>query len=285
MDQDVGKTARGLPGLNSLGDPVVAGALGWAGQWILQIGSLLRGLIAFTLIILGIVFTKWERASAVIHPMIRTEIRRAGVRLVPIIALIAFCLGFVVIGQAVALLSQVGAQEYTGMVMVTVVIRELGPLVTALLVLAWVGTGTVIELGNARTRGEIEALEALGIDPIHYLVVPRVIGQATAIFSLTVYLVLISLFSGYLFAFLQDVPLRPSQYLDQVIIALRWEDFVLLAFKSLCFGAIIAVVTCYEGLARPLRQHEIAEATTRAVVQSLVACVLVDVFLLLYLLV
>ena len=64
--------------------------------------------------------------------------------------------------------------------MVAVVVRELGPLLTAMLVLAWSGTRNVIELGTARALGEVEALEALRIDPIHYLVVPRVIGMALA---------------------------------------------------------------------------------------------------------
>jgi phospholipid/cholesterol/gamma-HCH transport system permease protein len=124
----------------------------------------------------------------------------------------------------------------------------------------------------------------LGIDPIHYLVVPRVIGLSISIFSLTVYLILIALFSGYIFAFLQDVPLKPSQYMNQLALALRWEDFVILALKTMFFGATIAVVTCYEGLAKPLRQQEVAQAATRAVVYSLMLCVMWDAFFILYLL-
>jgi phospholipid/cholesterol/gamma-HCH transport system permease protein len=168
-----------------------------------------------------------------------------------------------------------------------VVVRELGPLVAALLVLARVGTPTVIELGTSRALGEVEALEALGIDPVHYLVVPRVFGQAIAVFSLTIYLVITALFSGYLFAFLQDIPLLPGEYFQQLAAALTWLDFVLLALKTTAFGTIIAIVTCYQGLARPLRLNEVAEAATRAVVHSLVACVLLNalfIFFFVYLL-
>ena len=96
----------------------------------------------------------------------------------PVVFFLAFALGFVVIGQTVALLSRLGAEDMAGTIMVTVIVRELGPLVTALLVLARIGTATVIELGTARALGEVEALEALGIDPIHYLVMPRVLGLA-----------------------------------------------------------------------------------------------------------
>ncbi|MBI3416595.1 MAG: ABC transporter permease [Verrucomicrobia bacterium] len=187
--------------------------------------------------------------------------------------------------QTVSLLSRVGAQNFAGTIMVTVVVRELGPLVAALLVLARVGTATVIELGTARALGEVEALEALGIDPIHYLVVPRVAGLAIAIFALTVYLILGAVASGYLFVFVQDVPLLPSDYFRQLAQALTWEDFVLLGLKSSAFGVVIAIVTCYQGLAKPLRLEEVSSVTTRAVVNSVVACVFVDaVFIVVYLL-
>jgi len=261
--------------------------LNFAGRQVLNVIETIHGLGAFALITLGVALTKFNRAASVIHPLISRQIYQAGVRLLPVVTFIALALGLVIIGQTVSLLSSVGAQQYTGTVMVTVVVRELGPLVAALLVLARVGTPTVIELGTARALGEVEALEALGIDPVHYLVVPRVFGQAVAVFALTVYLVIIALFSGYLFAFLQDIPLLPGEYFRQLAGAMTWLDFVLLALKTTAFGTIIAIVTCYQGLARPLRLNEVAEATTRAIVQSLVACVLLNalfIFFFVYLL-
>jgi phospholipid/cholesterol/gamma-HCH transport system permease protein len=178
----------------------------------------------------------------------------------------------------------VNTTQFLGTVMVTVVVRELGPLLTALIVLSRTGTANVIELGTARALGEVDALEALGIDPIHYLVVPRVVGMALGIFSLTVYLIIGALLSGYLWAFLQDVPLRPGDYFAQLAGSLRTLDFVTLALKTMFFGAIIAVVTCYHGLAQPLRLEEVSAATIRAVAQSVVLCVLLDaLFIVLYL--
>ena len=147
------------------------------------------------------------------------------------------------------------------------------------------GAANVIELGTARALGEVEALEALGVDPVHYLVVPRVIGLALAVFSLTIYLILVALLSGYVFAFVQDVPLTPGDYFRQLASALTWQDFALLALKTTFFGAIIAVATCYQGLAQPLELEEVSGVTTRAVVHSIVACVLLDaLFIVVYLL-
>jgi len=181
----------------------------------------------------------------------------------------------------VSLLTRVGANAFLGTIMVTVVVRELGPLVTTLLVLSRTGTAYVVELGTSRALGEVEALEGMGIDPIHYLVVPRVVGMALGTFSLTIYLILGALVSGYVWAFLQDVPLRPDEYFRQLAEALTGLDFVLLALKTSLFGMVVASVTCYHGLARPLGLREVSRATVRAVVQSVVLCVLLDTFFLL----
>jgi len=232
-----------------------------------------------------VMFSKLGTARSVLRPLVLAQISRAGLQLLPMVLFLAAALGLVVIGQTVSLLSRVGANQYLGMVMVMAVVRELGPLLTALLVLSRVGAANVIELGTARALGEVEALEALGIDPIHYLVVPRVIGMAVGVFALTVYLILGALVSGYLWAFIQDVPLYPGEYLEQLAAALTGLDFILLALKTGFFGAIIATVTCYHGLAQPLRLEEISAATIRAVAQSVILCVLLDaVFILIYLL-
>jgi phospholipid/cholesterol/gamma-HCH transport system permease protein len=243
-----------------------------------------QGIAAFALITLGVIFRKLNVASNVIHPMIRREISRAGTKLLPMFLFVAVMLGFLAIGQTVSVAARFGAFDYIGTVMVTVIARELGPLLAAFLTLARAGTANVIELGTARAMGEVEALEASGIDPVHYLVAPRVIGMTLGVFSLTVYLILTALCCGYLFVFLQDVPLTPGEYFAEVVGSLSWQDFVLLALKSCTFGFFIGVVTCYHGLAQPLRLEEISRLTIRATTECIVVCVLIDaVFFFLYL--
>ena len=97
-------------------------------------------------------------------------------------------------------------------------------------------------------------------------------------FALTVYLIIGALLSGYLWAFLQDVPLSPGDYFSQMASALSGLDFVLLGAKSIAFGCGIAVVMCYHGLAQPLTLGEVSRATVRAVSQSIVFCVLIEMF-------
>jgi phospholipid/cholesterol/gamma-HCH transport system permease protein len=240
-----------------------------------------QGLGAFALITLGVILRKYRVASNVVHPRIRQEIGRSGVALLPMFLFVALALGFLIVGQTVSALAKVGASEYLGSTMVIVVVRELGPLLAAMLVLARVGTANVIELGTARALGEVEALEAMGIDPVHYLIMPRVIGMALGIFSLTIYLIIGALGSGYLFAFLQGAPMTPGDYFRQITEALDWLDFALLALKTLAFGFFIAIVTCYHGLAQPLRLEDVSRVAVRAVSQGVIVCVVIDAFFIL----
>lgn len=243
-----------------------------------------QGIVAFALITLGVIFKKLNVAAHVVHPMIRREISRSGIKLLPMFLFVAVALGFLAIGQTVTVAARYGAFDYIGQIMVTVIVRELGPLLAAVLALARVGNANVIELGTARALGEVEALEASGIDPVHYLVVPRVIGMTLGVFSLTVYLILAAIASGYLFVFLQNVPLTPSEYFEELVGSLTWLDFVLLALKSCTFGFFIGLVSCYHGLAQPLRLEEISRVAVRATSQCIIVCVFIDaLYFLLYL--
>ncbi len=254
------------------------------GRQLLRFLVTVQGLGAFALITVGVMVSKFGSSPRVIRPLVRAHLSRSGLRLLPMVMFVSVALGLVIIGQTVSLLQRVNTTQFLGTVMVMVVVRELGPLLTALIVLSRTGTANVIELGTARALGEVDALEALGIDPIHYFVVPRVVGMALGIFSLTVYLIIGALLSGYLWAFLQNVPLRPGDYFAQLAGSLRALDFVTLALKTTFFGTIIAVVTCYHGLAQPLRLEEVSAATIRAVAQSVTLCVLLDaLFIVVYL--
>ncbi len=268
-----------------LASPLPRSYTHFVGRWLRTAAHTARQLAAFALITLGVLVTRRAQAPAVMRPLLAHHIAAAGLHLLPMTAVLAAALGWVVVGQTVALLSRVGAPEYVGTVMVLAVVRELGPLATALTVLLKVGVPTVIQLGTARANGEVEALEALGIDPVHFLVVPRVVGLMVAAVALSAYLILGALAAGYLVAFLQDVPLTPGDYARQIAGALTGMDFVLLGLKASGFGAIIALACCFEGLARPLTLQDVARASTAAVVAAVLGCLALDAaFIVVYLL-
>ena len=284
MQKNLAQTLDFADAVDFRGAPLPKSYTDYWGRKIFLLLLTLQGLGAFALITLGVLLRKYGVAARVVHPRIRREINRSGIALLPMFLFLALGLGFLVVGQTVSALAKVGAIDYLGSTMVIVVVRELGPLLTAMLLLARVGTAQVIELGTARALGEVEALEALGIDPVHYLIVPRVVGMMAGMFSLTVYLIIGALVSGYVCAFLQGVALTPADYYHQLAGALNWMDFVLLTLKTLIFGFCIAMVACYHGLAQPLQLAEVSRVAVRAVTQGVGLCVLVDaVFIVLYL--
>lgn len=244
-----------------------------------------RRLTAFTLITTGVILTRAGTAHRIIHPLIRTQLVQAGILLLPIIAVVGMALGFAIVGQTLSILTRVGQTSLIGSLFVTVIFRELAPLGAALVVLARVGTPTVVELGTSRALGEVEALEALGIDPVHYLVVPRVVGITLAVMSLTVYLQIFAALSGWLFCFGANLPVTAGDYLGRIVGALHWFDFPVLGLKTLAFGSCGALISCYQGLCRPLRLEEVPGAATRTVAHSVVAFLVLDaVFLVITLL-
>lgn len=250
-----------------------------AGRRALAALETLKGLIAFALIAAGALISQRRRARTLIRSLVVEQVAQNGLRLLPLGLAVSAAIGLVVVGQMVALLTRLGATQLIGPLLVSLVIRELAPLITAFLVLGRSGTNTVVQLGTSRALGEVEALETLAIDPIHYLVVPRVIGLATAVFALTVYVVMGTLGFGFAFAFLTDTPLTLETFTGEISGSLRWFDFALLAIKTAGFGTIIAVATCYAGLARPLTLPEVAPASTRAVVIGIAGCLLLDAVL------
>lgn len=251
------------------------GGPGW-GHGLLEEWRSLTRLGAFILITLATAARRYGDSSQVMRPQVLGEIHRSGVRLLPIVGFLGVVLGMVFVGQTVVLMEQFGGGPFTGTLMVTVFLREMAPMIAGLLVLARVGTAAVVELGTARALGEVEALEVLGIDPIHYLVVPRVVGFSAAVVSLTAYLILISLGSGYAFAYARGLKAPPLEFLGQIAGAMSALDFPLLILKTLLFGAFTGWVICYQGLARPMTLGEVGPATTRTVAVCVVGCLMLD---------
>ena len=213
---------------------------------------------------------RWRFANAAItaalhvRPPISEFVWRYGVRQLPIIALLGAVLGLLVVGQAVALLRQVGAQHFVGTIMVTVVMRELGPLLTAFVLAARAGTATVVELSLTGER------------KVRDLVAPRLKAFMVATVCLTIYLIFIALATGYLVAFLRGVPLRLAAYCEELADAMHWMDFVLVGVKAALFGAAVAVASCFHGFEQRRQLEELPQATTRAVVEGLACCLALD---------
>lgn len=250
-----------------------------AGEWLFFILNSMKGMFYFIMIVLGVYLKKRHRSRRVIGPLIRREILTCGLTPLLIVLFFAFIVGILVVGQSVVLSGIMGASgnELIGMMLVLVIFKEVGPLVAALVLLVRVGVSTVVELAAERAFGRMEAIIALGIDPIQFYVIPRIIGMGIATFCLTVYFITFALLSGYGMVFFMDVPWKPLEYVNQVVAALQWQDFLTLSLKTMLFGGLVAVATCYESLAKPLKAHEVPNTIIHTVIDCLIGWGLIEV--------
>jgi phospholipid/cholesterol/gamma-HCH transport system permease protein len=188
---------------------------------------------------------------------------------------IGFLIGAIVVIQAVTRFAEIGAEAFVGDLLVIAVMRELGPLIAAVIVIGRSGTAMAAELAGMRLRGEVDALEAMGIDPVPYLCLPRLCGAVAALFGLMVWFDILAVAGGYAALGLNaTTPLGP--YLDSVAASIRASDLALVPVKAALFGSMIALFACHRGLSVEASPTEIPRAATRAVVTSLVGIFLAD---------
>ncbi len=188
---------------------------------------------------------------------------------VGLVIVLAGILSFLVISQAVRELGRLGATELIGQLMVIAIVRELGPLVTALLVAGRSGTAIAAELATNKVMGEVHALEGMGIDPLHYLVLPRLAAAIISVFGLLILFDIVSIVAGFVAASANGM--SSARYFDIVLSSLALRDVVLTIAKGLVFGIVIGIVPSFYGLRVHGRSTEVPVASSRAVVLSIVA--------------
>ena len=209
------------------------------------------------------------RSACRLRPVVRDVLLRqvyfSAVRAMPFTLLLALLVALAVAAQTPYAAAAGG--DVLGTVLVATLVRELAPLLTAWIVIARSGTAIAAELATMSIEGEVDALLGMGIDPFEYLVVPRVLGTAAAVASLTVVFLALSLGTSALLSPVLSGP-PPAVLLDHVAAALRPADAVALAAKTLVPGTAIAAVACHEGLAASRSPTRIPPAVTAAGVRA-----------------
>ncbi len=204
-----------------------------------------------------------------IFGVVSSQIYFTGWQAMPLISVLAIASGGVVILQSSTQLSLLGGTEMIGNLLVILIVRELGPLMTSLVVIARSGTAVASEIGNMRANREIEALESMGINPLSYIVFPRIVGGVVSVICLSFYYVFIALVGGFLLTrLILDMPF--SFYADSIIRSLAFEDFWLFLLKTGFGGTIVFVVCCYQGLLVKRSPTEVPQVTTKAVVNCII---------------
>lgn len=180
-------------------------------------------------------------------------------------ALVAIPFGAVIALQLGSLVRQLGAQSFTGAASVLAVVREASPIVTALIIAGAGGSAICADLGARRIREELDAMEVLGVDPIHRLVVPRVFASALVAVALNALVSVVGVAGGYFFTVVMQHG-TPGAYLASFQALGQVSDLVVGEIKALLFGVVAALVAAYQGMTAKGGPKGVGDAVNRAVV-------------------
>jgi len=198
-----------------------------------------------------------------------------GVRALPILSLITFFIGLILALQAAYELRRFGAMNYVATAVAVSMSRELGPLITAIVVIGRSGSAFAAEIGTMKVTEEIDALETMAISPIRFLVTPKFLAMIVMLPCLTIWANAMGILGGSLFGVAQaDFTFR--RYIQVSLDSLFLRDIMTGLVKSVMFGITITAVGCQEGLATGAGAEQVGRSTTRAVVVSIFLVVLVD---------
>jgi phospholipid/cholesterol/gamma-HCH transport system permease protein len=197
-----------------------------------------------------------------------------GVNAVPIVALIGFLMGLIMAFQAAIPLRQFGAQLYVANLIGLSILRELGPLMTAIVVAGRSGSAFAAELGTMKVREEIDALVTMGLDPVRFLVVTRVIAAVLMTPLLTIFADLIGVLGGSVV--LLSLGFSWITFFHQVQSAVTYGSFLGGLIKSFVFGILVAAIGCLRGLQTTTGATAVGESTTRAVVSGIILITITD---------
>lgn len=200
---------------------------------------------------------------------------RFGVRSIPIVTLVQIFIGVILALNLAPTLQSYGQIEQTATVVAIAVFRELGPLITAILLSGFAGASIAAELGAMVEGEEIKALRAMALNPITFLVAPRVLATAFMMVGLAVLADVVGTLGGFITGvFILDI--NPKVYIDLTRAAVSADDYLTGLIKALVFGAIIAGLACHEGLNVKGGAEGVGLATTTTVVKSIVALIGAD---------
>lgn len=209
---------------------------------------------------------------------IKKHMDELGVKTLPIVSVTGFIIGVVLAMQSQPILARFGAESVLPAMVSLSVVRELGPVITALIFAGRVSSGIGAELGSMRVTEQIDAMEVSAIDPFRYLVVTRVIACALILPMLTLYVVFLAIFGGYLAIILtQNMSLQ--LYVVSVVEAIRFSDILPGVGKTFFFGFIVGIVGAFKGYNADKGTEGVGKASTTSVVLASLLILVTDTVL------
>jgi phospholipid/cholesterol/gamma-HCH transport system permease protein len=207
-------------------------------------------------------------------PEVRHIFELAGANAVPIVSLVSLLLGFIIAFESAQRLADFGAQIYVANTITIVMVREMGPLMTAILLAGRSASAFAAEIGTMKVNEELNALETLGLSPIQFLVVPRIVAGVLVAPLLTCYSILMGVLGGTLV--MLGLGFSLMLIIHQMASSVHLGDLAVGIEKSVVFGIIVSGVGCWRGLQTQQGPSAVGLSTTRAVVTSLLLIIVAD---------
>lgn len=256
------------------------GFLEGAAEWIADLGErVLEGVAGLgSMALFSGRMCKWLFTRLPRRETIFPNFYQIGVLSLPVVALTGTFIGMVLAVQSYAQFREIGLETRMGAVINMSLVRELGPVLAATMLAGRVGSAMAAELGTMRVTEQIDALTAMGANPVHYLVVPRFLGCLILIPTLTIMADFMGVVGGFIYSkYLLNID--PHHYLQNSQEFVGNFDLFIGVFKSLFFGAAIALIACHRGFHCDPGAEGVGKAATTAFVQSFVVILILDLML------
>jgi len=248
--------------------------IGLLGNKTLRSVNYILNLFAFTIRILQQILMPPKEGRILVGRVIVQQIYFTAVQALPVIIPIALLVGSLVIVQ----FAKLSGQYDFGRISVLLIVRELGPVITALIVILRSATAVTIEISYMQVLHELDALEMLGIDPMWVVCLPRLVGITSAITGLFVVFNLVSIFGGYAVGWMfGQVP--TGDFLFQIANSIAISDLIVGLAKAVLFGVAITAICLYRGFETKSRITEVPVATSRSVMECFLFCLVINVLI------
>jgi phospholipid/cholesterol/gamma-HCH transport system permease protein len=215
---------------------------------------------------------------------VRSEFMRqcyeVGTRALPFIAVSGVFVGFGIVAQALYWLETFGGKALFGGFLAVVLVREVAPVLVGLIVIGRSGSTILVELGTMKTEGQVHALDAQGIDPFLYLVLPRVMALSLSMFCLAIAFVAVALVAGFVTGTLVGMISLPfSDFLNSALGSMGRKEYYLITAKTLSIGFAVGLISCKAALSLGGNTTDVLNALPQSYAKSVLATLLLSVFL------
>ncbi|MFD2206434.1 ABC transporter permease [Kiloniella antarctica] len=248
------------------------------GKSVFEICHKFEELLSFLGLVLTASFRQILNPRRIRLTSLVSQMEQIGIHALPIVGLISFLIGVVLAFQGSGQLERFGAQIFTINLVAVGVLREMGVLLTAIIVAGRSGSAFTAQLGTMKVNEEIDAMRTIGLDPIDVLVLPRIFGLVIVLPLLTFYADIMGLIGGAVMTMV-TLDLSLFQYIRYLQDAATLGDFYVGMFKAPIFAFIIALIGCHEGLQVSRSAESVGRQTTRSVVEAIFFVIVLDALL------